>query len=279
MGQSMREPTVSFECPECGAVVHEFIELPVHDLSAEVHSHGDGFSTEHVDCAQCNMGFEIELVATISGLDASLLGWANVEVMIDTPEEADYGSEYERYLAARDPNDPFDMYKRAMTSLEEVRERGAPDTQAFQRMIFVHLISIMEAYLGDKLVRLTMADKQVMMNVVASQEALKSKRIALPALLSDPESPKQHVQQHIQHMLFHDVVKVEKVYMAALGKSIYSSQDDKKLIAEAVLRRHDCVHRNGRTKDGKEHVDIDQEFNKRVILAIKRLINNIENNA
>lgn len=272
----MGHSSVRFLCPECDESVHEFVDLPGFNYSAEVHSDGNGFATEHVDCGNCSMGFEVQLVTSIATTEATLLGWPGVDVFVEEPEEPDYETEYELYLAARDPNNPFDMYQLSMDSLADVRNAKVPDSPAFQRMVLVNLISIMEAYLSDKLVRITFENEKTLQCVVGSQEALRTSKIALTDLLVNGDFLKQYVKHYLQHMLFHDVKKVEKVYHAALGAQPYPSSKDKAFLSEAVLKRHDCVHRNGRTKDGIEHADIDESYNSRLSRVISRLVQNIE---
>lgn len=64
-------------------------------------------------------------------------------------------------------------------------------------------------------------------------------------------SIRDHVKGHLQNTVWHRWDKVGAIYKSGLGIALPSV----KVFDAALVKRHDIVHRSGRTKDGDE-VDV-----------------------
>ncbi len=52
-------------------------------------------------------------------------------------------------------------------------------------------------------------------------------------------------------MIYHNLATVDVLYKIALGIGILDLATDRKSMFDAVLLRHDCVHRNGADDEGR----------------------------
>ncbi|WP_162950234.1 hypothetical protein [Rhizobium jaguaris] len=74
-------------------------------------------------------------------------------------------------------------------------------------------------------------------------------KFSLFQIAKDPDLVKNTVKAHLQHVTYHDVEKVEKLYGAAFKSGLYD-EDTRAYFLEKAEIRHHFVHRNGRDKEG-----------------------------
>lgn len=128
------------------------------------------------------------------------------------------------------------------------------------RMLFVTLYSILEAYLSDTIIGSAVEDVGVQRKML-KLEGLKEKQISLETILDKPDIVREMVKTTLQSLSFHKLAQVNGMCEAAYGKPILpSDRDERALIMKSIDKRHDCVHRNGVTKDGTRHDDITSDY-------------------
>ena len=79
------------------------------------------------------------------------------------------------------------------------------------------------------------------------------------------------VKEELRKLMYHDLPKIKPIFMDSLGIDIGVIKD----LCKAVLIRHDIVHRNGKDKEGKEHV-ITKENVEQLCALVNDFIYNIE---
>jgi hypothetical protein len=128
------------------------------------------------------------------------------------------------------------------------------------RMLFTTLYSIVEAYLSDTIVGAALADKDVQRHMLAL-DGLKGTLVSLETVLDKPNLVRDLVKTALQGMSFHNLTAVSGICKLAFRKPLLPNDNaDRSLVIKSVDKRHDCVHRNGRDKQGNKHVDITQDY-------------------
>jgi hypothetical protein len=134
--------------------------------------------------------------------------------------------------------------------LLEVKVEAA-DRQCMLRLLYVNVITALETYLSDKFISSVNSDEKLLRKFVETTPEFKNQRLPLSDVFSARENIKQRVQGHLLEVVWHRLDKVEPMFHDTLGVMFPS---DVRELHRAIIVRHDCVHRNGKTKDGEERV-------------------------
>ncbi|WP_245478270.1 MULTISPECIES: hypothetical protein [unclassified Mesorhizobium] len=145
------------------------------------------------------------------------------------------------------------------------------------RMIFSHQVTALEAYLGDTLLNEVMGDKAAMQRLIDQDEDLGKKKFTLSEVSKEPALVERRVREHLRSVMYHNLKKVDVLYNIALGVRILDLASDKASLFKAVLLRHDCVHRNGFDKEGKEIDVFTKAFVQETADLIKIFVEEIQN--
>lgn len=144
------------------------------------------------------------------------------------------------------------------------------------RMVFTQQVSALEAYLSDTLVKNVLENDQVLERVLNGVREMKAKTVSLADIAKSPNIVTDSVKSHLQGILYHDLAKVGKYYEIALNINIWPDDELRKVLFQAILYRHDCVHRNGRTKDGIELGIFTSEYVNGILSKFKIFVEHIE---
>lgn len=107
----------------------------------------------------------------------------------------------------------------------------------------------MEAYLLDNFLSALNSDKAVFRKYIETTDHFRGQKILLSTIFKESDGIDKRGRAYLTKMLWHRLSDVARLYRNTLGVQL--PQDMKELLA-AVQIRHDFVHRNGRTPDGKE---------------------------
>lgn len=176
---------------------------------------------------------------------------------------------------------PTLVFEDAMAEAQIVRERLSkigPISGPTARMFLVLLFSIIEAYLSDLLMEAIRAEGEIRRRLIQRVEALKQQQISLVDVANASDIVLERCLAHIRNASFHDFEAVDKIYRHAFHMSILPDDEEKKgLLTAIVHRRHDCVHRNGRTKTGEDGIEIDQDYLNQVAALFTEIKENAKN--
>jgi len=124
-------------------------------------------------------------------------------------------------------------------------------TDAFLRMLFTQLISALETYLADTLIGEVLGDHRSTVKLLERDETLSQEKIPLLEAYTKWEAVEHRVKRHLNGILYHNLSKVDALYSIVFGVRLpYSDQEHKARLNRAMVIRHDCVHRNGKTAEG-----------------------------
>ena len=82
--------------------------------------------------------------------------------------------------------------------------------------------------------------------------------------------------KHLSDLIYHRLEQVAELYYIAFGIGIWPNKDASGKLFGAVKLRHDCVHRNGKDKDGNELTGITREYVESVLEAALAMVIHIE---
>ena len=215
-------------------------------------------SETEVTCNQCKVTFSAYVQNSASDCTVTLDDYPNGKVIADNAFFSP--SDDDDWLNTDLPTNPakifLDSYYHAGDILAEygVGGTGVLSHSAFiiNRMVFAQQVSALESYLGDTLVRHVMLSQEVIERLLHREKVLKDVKIGLADIVKSPNIVRETVRAHLQSILYHNLSKVAVLYNIALKINIWPDDDVKLDLFRAVQFRHDCVHRNGRDKNGTE---------------------------
>lgn len=169
---------------------------------------------------------------------------------------------YETFLKAIDE----------VTSLVHQINKNEQNKTLF-RMIHTQIITTLETYLTDAFIGTVLQDENLMRKYLETDPVFKKYKFTLDELYSKQEQIKGIITERLQDVNYHNIRKVKPMYKDTLGIEFGDDLED---IFKAISVRHDCVHRNGKTKDGNE-LTVDKDSLLELIVNAHYFVENIEN--
>lgn len=269
-----------WECPECDYGNISEIDIPPINTAAEKASDMQASDTAFLHCEDCETEFEGLIHHNMFGLEFDFRDKAGKSIVIEhisqfSQDEYDY--EYEDiWVPSDDPYDVFEVTMQGMHNLMSVSSPSPHDKQLLKRVIFSQIITALEAYLADTLIKLVKGDIDVQHKLYSNDKHLKKVTFEAAKIIKRPHIPENYLVNWLQRKSFHDFPMVDNLFKIALGVSIYESKEARTLLDEARLHRHDCVHRNGKTVEGDKLDIFDTAYVESIASAAGTLAHNIE---
>jgi hypothetical protein len=196
-------------------------------------------------------------------------------------EDFDYGLEHEpdEWVDYDVPSNPFSIFMDSyrQTSLLLVDHGKDDGRDLVNRLVFSHLVTALEAYLGDTLINAVAGDAEVMQRLIDGDDELSKEKFTLAEIHKDPDLVERRVREFLRAILYHTLAKVDVLYTIALSIRILNLTSNKDDLFKAVKLRHDCVHRNGLDRNGSELVVFTKTFVSETANVIRSFVETIEN--
>ncbi len=238
------EVDIHFYCP-CGAVIEETLPVPPPDLMAEQHSDS---RTEYFDsaiCDGCGKDFDVEVSNTNFAVDVSVAGAVDLSFDVrDLPEEDDV---FWIIQSTRQ----FEEFTEVIQGVVALAETSVPAhaDRTLKNMLYVQTVTAVEAYLSSAFIHAVLNSEELIQRLVESDPELAKQRFSLKEIFTQWEGLRITVGKYLKALIFHDLRKIKPMFKDVLGIEF----PEIPWLFQAVLIRHDCVHRNGLDKDGNRH--------------------------
>jgi len=163
----------------------------------------------------------------------------------------DYDARFD--LEVVDADEPLRRVRKRLVDCRQVLDlQGKADAVALaRRLVFSAVIGVLESFLWELSQHWIEASDDALRDCVTRLPAIRDEQIKLGDVFKRHESIRAHVKGHLQNTVWHRWDKVSAIYKSGLGIILPSV----KVFDDALIKRHDIVHRSGRTKDGTE-VDV-----------------------
>lgn len=269
-----------WECPECETENVSEVDIPAVSEAGEAREMSASVDQE-IECEGCDKIFKGTINNFIGNIEFDFRDENRDPIEIQhVSQHLDYGYEpYEEdyiWVPSDDPNDVFEVTIKGMRNLLRIDSPSEHDEQLLNRVIFSQIITALEAYLADTLINLVKGDKDIQHKLYTADKDLKKVKFEAAKIIKRPHIPESYLINWLQHKSFHDFPMVDDLFQAALGTSIYVNDENKTLLDAARHHRHDCVHRNGKTKDGDKLDIFDETYIRSIMSAAEALVSKIE---
>jgi hypothetical protein len=147
----------------------------------------------------------------------------------------------------------YHNFSGAISDIEKMLEAKIDSSVegSFFRLLYVNVITAMETYLSDAFMNSVVPDKDLMRRFVETTPEFKAEKISLSDVYKAAEEIEQRAKSYLVDVVWHNLGRVKLMYKDVLGIAFTNEMGD---LVKAVLKRHDIVHRNGKTKSGEDIV-------------------------
>jgi hypothetical protein len=243
---------VRFKCPYCQEEVDSgYLDVHAPDFAAE--NPKDSYVNEdhEVICDNCEESYWITMHV---GKDDAFIEMENenefVNVRIDETSDEEFEYQLKQFEAISDNTHLFQTFKSGIEKLKKLNTVKLDDKELdsiLKFQIYTGIISVMETFLSDAFINLTFADEKLFRRFVRSYPEFKQRKFELKEIFEQYENLEEVVKTVLLDIIYHDLRKVREMYRNTFEIEF----PDLEKPIQYVLVRHDIVHRNGKTKDGK----------------------------
>ncbi|ENM5936018.1 hypothetical protein CTB58_003901 [Vibrio mimicus] len=179
-------------------------------------------------------------------LDEEDIEWSGV------PKREDFDDYF--YDTLGTTSEPFNEFESAVTQLREMLDikTTAANQQILLKMVYVNVITSLEAFLSDFFITKLGSDQFYLRRFVESNPEFKESKLSLSDIFKKYEALGDNVKEYLVELLWHNLPKLKPMFKSTFEIEFPSSIG---LLVKATHKRHDLVHRAGKTKDG-ELIDI-----------------------
>jgi len=270
------ESDIVFRCHKCNRVNSSTIPVPETTWTGDKADDRFTQDEECIKCTNCGEEYLLYIQNADGTIFVSVEGHPEVAVKASAARMAGDWSDWYDDLD-RVPDDPQSIFIESLMDVRSVAEEidAAHFGTTLARMVLVQQFSVLEAYLADTLTNQVLKNADVLLKAVKEVKELKEEKVTLAQVAIDQDIVAKIVATHLREFLYHNFKKVMEIWKVTLGHSIFPDKDLTSRMFKAAEIRHDCVHRNGKTKEGEKH-DIDSAFVKQVDEDIYAMMEHIE---
>lgn len=184
-------------------------------------------------------------------------------------------AEFEAELIWLKKNGSSIIHKHFLEELEELKnieeEKLSSRIYMINKMTYAHAVTLLEAFLGDTVKSLISENEVFFLNARKIDE-LKKAKYSLEFLATNDVDAKGLAIRELSNILYHNIPKVKKIFEIVLDSRI---DVDISQLDNITKTRHDIVHRNGKTIEGKR-ISLDKNDILEMISHIENFANELQ---
>lgn len=168
----------------------------------------------------------------------------------------------------------YNNFSAAILDIESLLKTAVEGSVAncFYRLLFVNVVTALETYLSNAFINTVVPNPALMRRFIETTPEFQSEKVALSDIFKAIEEVEQKAKSYLADVVWHNLQRVKPMYQETLGIAF---PKDIGAIFRAIIKRHDIIHRNGKTKSGDE-ILIQQKDVINLIAAIESFTQNID---
>lgn len=259
--------TLHFRCMNCGALNEtDALYVPTPNWEAETHSDSIECDDYEHSC-ECGEIFEITLNNGIYGGSGEI----SPDVEAFSVSE-DFDDNYDVEIEEMMNRELYDSHVAdTLKALDAIEILDEDVKVTLHRVLYANIIACMESYLFDKLRFEVLSKEDNKRKFVKGFKDYTHQMFSLNELFDTFDNIDGKIRKTLESIIYHDLPKVKGMYKDILDIDIGDISD----LCKCISIRHDIVHRNGKTKDGREIV-IHKDDIETVAKTVSGMIKSIE---
>ena len=170
--------------------------------------------------------------------------WAPIDYGV--PDDYEFDERFELSLISRD--EPLRRLRERLLQIQMIltlQGNGTARTLA-EKLVFGAVIGALEAFLWETVSYWVENDEETLRDMVTKLPKFRDEPMKLGEMFDRQTSLKSHVQGYLQNVVWHRWDQVAPLFKIGLGIEL----DSTKVFQDALVKRHDIVHRSGHDKSG-----------------------------
>jgi hypothetical protein len=270
---------ISFVCPACRQFAEDRVDVPephwIADKAADMSAEED----IDIQCPECGDGFSAHVLN--SGGECYFQFYDHPESKIKGSEAFYDGPDTDDWDEPEPPENAFSVFldsHRETSALLKENSMPLSGSNLMFRMLFAHQISAMEAFLADTAINEVTNKPDAMARLLKDDTDLKKEKFDLAEIAADPNIVRKTVLEHLRSLLYHNLGRVNALYGTVFKMNLFRmlEKDEVDTLMQAILYRHDCVHRNGYSKEGDRLAIFTPEYVTGILAITHKLVDAIE---
>jgi len=172
-------------------------------------------------------------------------------------EDEGDGDYYDYQFESIYHNKYYSHFQDEINNLRKLNKLEIKDDELIKilrRQIYISTIGVLESFLSETFINKTFDDERYLKNFVQTHPEFKRRKFELSDIFQSYEQIKDTSKKIMLDTIYHDLPKVKSMYRSTFDMDFPSIAD----VVKIIETRHDLVHRNGKTKDGKS-IEIDDK--------------------
>lgn len=172
--------------------------------------------------------------------------WAPVDH--GPPDEYEYEFDERFDLALLSREEPLHRLRDRLRQIQMILtlQGNSAARELAEKLVFGAVIGALEAFLWETVSYWVENDDQALRDIVTKLPKFKDETFKLGEIFDRQANLKNHVQGYLQNVVWHRWDQVAPLFKTGLGIEL----DSTKVFQEALVKRHDIVHRSGHDKLG-----------------------------
>lgn len=186
--------------------------------------------------------------------------------------ELDYDYE-EQYEAITENKDYLQKFRNEISNLSALNALVVSENalkKILSRQLYISVIGTMETFLSDTFINLTDDQDQFFRNFVETHPDFKKRKFELREIFEEYDKLRETAKIVMLDTIYHNLPSVSIMYKDTFKIDFPPIKE----VYECVLKRHDLVHRNGKTKDGTQ-VEPDENSVYELIEIVSKFVEEI----
>lgn len=143
--------------------------------------------------------------------------------------------------------------------------------KTLKKQIFVSVVTCLETYLSDAFVNTVLSKQGYLRSFFSSFKEFETQKISLNKLFEHFDKAEEKAKEAMLNVTYHNLPKVSNMYKSTFNIDFPNFSN----IHSYIETRHDLVHRNGKTKDGRE-IFVDEAMVGNIIREIEEFIDELD---
>jgi len=120
----------------------------------------------------------------------------------------------------------------------------------FYRLLYANVITALETYLSDAFIHTIFSEPEIKKRFVEALPKFREEKIRLSEIFKTYENIDNKIKEFLGNFTWHNLKRAKELYLIL---KIDFPENIAGLLT-AIQNRHDIIHRNGKTKNGKEFI-------------------------
>jgi|25_taG_2_1085351.scaffolds.fasta_scaffold17075_1 hypothetical protein len=181
--------------------------------------------------------------------------------------DSDYEMQFDAIVTDKDHLERFNKEIENLNALLSLNIEDPNLKRILNRQVFIGIIGTLETFLSDLFINLVFDNDIYFKNFIKTHPEFKKRKFQLREIFDESDKLNETAKKTMLDVIYHNLPTVKEMYEDTFQINFPSIKE----VYKYVFQRHDLVHRNGRTKEGKV-VETNERAISDLTIKVKQLV-------